>query len=123
MQNWIAPVKEPFAQTIKPLMLDSVKISKLVEARVVTHFRRYYQTMYIKSWGEVDVAYIEKKRFWPVEIKWTTQIRQKDLKQIMKYPNSRILAKTKQYSDLNGVPVIPLPIGILGMELTEVVSL
>ena len=115
LQNWIAPVKDPFEQVIKPMLSDSKSISKLVEACVVSHFRRYYETMYIKASGEVDIAYIHRKKFWPVEIKWTNQIRQKDLKQIMKYPNGRILAKTNQFGDLNNVPVIPLPIGILDM--------
>ncbi|MCP4757507.1 MAG: ATP-binding protein, partial [Proteobacteria bacterium] len=103
LNNWIAPAKESFDQVITPFMSDPVNVSKLVEACVVTHFRRYYETMYIKSGGEVDIAYIDRKKFWPVEIKWTTQIRQKDLKQIKKYPNGRILAKTKHFSDLDGV--------------------
>ena len=45
-------------------LLDS--ISKLVEACVVSHYRRYYETMYIKAKGEVDIAYIDRKKFWPV---------------------------------------------------------
>lgn len=73
--------------------------------------------MYIKADGEVDIAYIDRDKFWPVEIKWTNQIRQKDLKQIMKYPNGRILSKTSHVGNLNKVPVIPLPIGIIDMEL------
>ncbi len=118
LQNWIDPVKDPFEQVIKPLLSDSKSASKLVEACVVSHYRRHYETMYIKANGEVDIAYIEGEKFWPVEIKWTNQIRQKDLKQIMKYPNSRILAKTRHFGDLNNVPVIPLPIGILDIELS-----
>ena len=46
--------------------------------------------------GEVDVAYVDKNRFWPIEVKWRNQMRAKDLKQITKYKNSRIFAKVKK---------------------------
>lgn len=58
-------------------------ISKLVEATVVTHFRRKYPTYYISAEGQVDLAYVDQNQFWPIEIKWTQQLRPKDLKQII----------------------------------------
>ena len=118
LRNWIDPAKDPFEEIIKPSLSDSITASKLVEACVVSHYRRHYETMYIKATGEIDIAYIDQQNFWPVEIKWTNQIRQKDLKQVMKYPNSLILAKIQRFGHLNNVPVIPLPVGILNMELS-----
>ena len=90
----------------------------LVEACVVNHFRRYYTTFYIKSKGEVDIAYIDRNRFWPVEVKWTNQIRQKDLKQVLKYSNSKILSKSKLFGEINGIPVYPLPLALIDLELS-----
>jgi len=48
---------------------------KLVEGNLGTHYRRYYPTFYIKAEGEVDLAYIDRNRFHPVEVKWTGQAR------------------------------------------------
>lgn len=58
---------------MRPLLADPEWTGKLVEGTVVTHYRRYYPTFYIKAEGEVDVAYIEQDRFRPVEVKWTGQ--------------------------------------------------
>ena len=61
---------------------DKRTCSHLVEAVVATHFRRHYPTYYIKAENEVDIAYIDNDKFWPVEVKWTNQLRPNDLKQI-----------------------------------------
>lgn len=68
----------------------------LVETVVINHVRRFFKTYYIKGEGEVDLAYINNNKFWPVEIKWRNQLRPKDLKQILKYKNHLILTKTRE---------------------------
>ncbi len=110
---WLNPCKDPFNEQIKPLLCDSLWSAKLVEACVITHYRRSFPTYYIKSKGEVDIAYVDKKRFWPVEIKWTGQLHSKNLKQITKYPNGLILTKLKQKREIQGIPAIPLPLALL----------
>jgi len=82
----------------------------LVESTVVDHYQRFYPCFYIKAEGEVDVAYIDQDKFYPVEVKWTNQLRTKDLKQIKKYKNSLILAKTRVSGFLENVPTEPLPL-------------
>lgn len=94
------------------IISDPKQCSELVEACVATHFRRFYPTYYIKAEGEVDVAYVDKNSFWPIEIKWTTQLRSKDLKQILKYPQGRIWAKTETKGKLQGISVEPLPLAL-----------
>jgi predicted AAA+ superfamily ATPase len=70
--------------------------SLLVETASVNHFRRWFATYYIKGVsGEVDIAYVREKKFHPIEIKWTTQIRTQDLKQIGKYQDSLVLTKNQ----------------------------
>jgi len=54
-----------------------------------------YQTFYINAEGEVDVAYVKDRAFYPVEVKWVNQTRAKDLKQINKYPNGIIVSKNE----------------------------
>ncbi|MEJ2445536.1 MAG: hypothetical protein P8Y42_19155 [Exilibacterium sp.] len=88
----------------------------MVEACVVTHHRRFFPTYYLKADGEVDLVYVDKSRFWPVEIKWTNQLRPKDLKQIAKYPNGEIWGRSRQSGNINGVKSYPLPIKLLQLE-------
>ena len=116
MRAWIDPVENIYEKQVLPIFSQSVQYSELIEACVVTHFRRFSPTYYIKAEGEVDVAYIHKKRFWPVEVKWTTQLRPKDLKQVAKYKNAEIYAKSMENNILHNVPVIPLPLALASID-------
>ena len=119
VRAWLSPTKDPYKQQVMPLMSDPDWVSKLVEACVVGHYRRYFPTYYIKAEGEVDIAYVDQNRFWPVEIKWSRQLRPKDLKQVAKYQNSRILSKGLQGGVIRGVPVEPLPLTLFRLGLKE----
>ena len=110
---WLTPHKDPYNQQVKPIVSDPDWAARLAEACVVTHYRRYYPTYYIKAEGEVDIAYVDQNRFWPLEVKWTRQLRPKDLKQIVKYPNGRILTRSRHRGEILGVPTEPLPLAIL----------
>jgi predicted AAA+ superfamily ATPase len=112
---WLNPCEDPFNKQIKPILSDSGWSAKLTEACVTTHYQKKFPTYYIKSKGEVDIAYVDRKRFWPVEVKWTGQLRPKDIKQIIKYPNGLILTKSKQKGKIQGVPTVPLPLALLGL--------
>ena len=74
--------------------------------------------MYIKAKGEVDLAYIDNDKFFPIEVKWTQQLRPKDLKQICKYSNALILSRMKIPGIISGIPTEPLPLPLyeLGMR-------
>ncbi len=85
----------------------------------ITHYRRHYPSFYIKAEGKVDLAYIAHDRFWPVEVKWTGQVRPKDLKQIAKCKNGRILTKTRQFGQILGIPAEPLPLRIFLLDAEE----
>lgn len=80
----------------------------LTETIVINHFRRRYPCYYIKAEGEVDLAYVQGGTFHPIEIKWTSQIRPRDLKQIRKYPNGVVWAKIERPSNHDGLPIVPL---------------
>ena len=110
---WLSPGPDPYRRQVVPFVSDPNGSARLVEACVATHYRRYFPTYYIKAKGEVDIAYVDQIRFWPLEIKWTRQIRPKDLKQIVKYRNSRILSKSQHFGDIHGVRVEPLPLALL----------
>ena len=119
VRYWLSPIDDPYSRQVLPILADPEGTARLVEAALVTHYRRYYPTFYIKAEGEVDLAYIAHKRFWPVEVKWTGQVRPKDLKQIAKYGNGRILTKSKQSGHILGIPTEPLPLAMLRLNAGE----
>jgi predicted AAA+ superfamily ATPase len=83
--------------------------SLLVETTCINHFRRWFTTYYIKGTsGEVDIAYINERKFHPIEIKWTSQIRPNDLKQIRKYKHPLILTKN-QNGMIRDIRIASLP--------------
>ena len=116
MAAWLEPSLFSYEQQIVPILSNSQGQSKLIEAVVISHFRRYAPTYYIKSEGEVDVAYVRNKKFWPVEIKWRNQQRPNDLKQILKYPNGVIYAKTQQIGKIENTAILPLPDALYELE-------
>ena len=116
---WLYPVDDPYQRLSVKLSADGNWSSKLAEACATTLYRRKFPTFYIKAAGEVDIAYVAENRFWPVEVKWTRQLRPKSLKQISKYSNAKILTKGKEKGEINGVPTEPLPLAMfrLGVPL------
>ena len=61
------PQTDPNAQIALDLAVPNVA-ADLVESVVSNQYRQYYPTYYIKSEGEIDVAYVNKGTFWPIEI-------------------------------------------------------
>ena len=122
LQNWLHPKLQPFEEQIQPVVLDPISSGKLAEACVVSHFSRYYPTYYIKAEGEVDIAYVDDNKVWPVEVKWTEQLRPKDLKQIKKYPNSRIFAKSNSINSVQSVATEPLPLALLRLDNNRIME-
>lgn len=89
---------------------DSNWVPSLVESCVVSLYQRTYPCFYIKAEGEVDLAYVDQNKFFPIEVKWTNQLRSKDLKQILKYPNALILSRMRTSGTLSDIPTEPLPL-------------
>lgn len=112
VRAWLDSTTDPFHRQIETAIKNPILSSELVEACVITHYRRYYPTHYIKAEGEVDIAYVNKKKFWPIEVKWTNQLRPSDLKQVLKYKNAEIFAKVQTKNTLQEIPIIPLPLAL-----------
>lgn len=112
VRSWLKPVANPFAEQVRAAVGDPEWAGRLAEACVTAHFRRYFPTYYLKAEGEVDVAVVHGGRFWPIEVKWTGQVRPKDLKQIRKYRNGVVWGRVRTRGSLEGVPVEPLPLAL-----------
>ena len=108
LRSWLQPTGDPFQELVRAFLADPASTGRLVEACAVSHYARFYPTYYIKAEGEIDIAYISKGRFWPLEIKWTGQIHSKPLKQVSKYKNSRIATRTGAQKRIHGIPTEPL---------------
>ncbi len=68
----------------------------------------------------MDIAYVKNNRMWPIEIKWTTQLRTKEFKQISKYKNALIYAKVKSASTFDHIPIQPLPLALLSIDNSSI---
>jgi predicted AAA+ superfamily ATPase len=113
---WISSQKNNVEIQIKNTLSDAELSSKLVDSCVISHFKRFFPTFYIKSEGEVDLAYVHNQRFWPIEITWASQLRAKDLKQILKYSNGRILTKTERSGIIQQIKTEPLALALWQLE-------
>ena len=122
LSSWLEPVDNPYETQVLPCLNEPTRVSPLVEGCVATHSARHYPTYYIKAEGEIDIAYVDGGRFWPVEVKWTEQLRPKTLKQAAKYPNSRILAKNPGLGDIMGIGVDYLPLALLRLGIPQPAS-
>ena len=76
-------------------------------------FYKKFLTYYIKAEGEIDLVIVEGKRFFPIEVKWGSQLRSSDLKQLKKYPSSIILTKLHQTGEIEGIRCLPAPLFLI----------
>jgi predicted AAA+ superfamily ATPase len=105
--SWL--VRERYADAV---MNESTK----VESIVASNFKRFAPVYYIKAQGEVDVVVVVGREFWPIEVKWTSQVRQRDLRQIKRLKNGTILTKQIVHGDIAGVPTNPVPLFLCETE-------
>lgn len=108
LYSFVEGLADPWGQWIRRVHQSSM-VSLLVEGIVVNHFRRFHPTYYIKSDKEIDIAYVQEKKIFPIEVKWTNQLRPDELKHIKKYSSGLVVAKVDGEFDLDGIPVVPLP--------------
>lgn len=113
---WLNPVENIYQTQIVPATEDPIRAAQLVETVVINYFRQHYPTYYIKAEGEVDVAYINQGKFWPIEIKWRNQMRPKEFKQIKKYKHAEIWAKYVTSDEIEGVKTRFLPEALIKMK-------
>jgi len=115
VRSWLTPVADPFRELVGTAPREPHWGARLAESCAVTHVRRWFPTFYIKAAGEVDIAFVNHGRFWPVEVKWTRQIRPEELKQARKYRTARIWSRHEHPRTIGGLPVEPLPVALVRM--------
>ena len=117
VRAWLHGGHDKYERLVLPCVRDPGRAGQLVESCVASHFSRLFPSYYIKAQGEVDLAYVEGGTFWPVEVKWSGQVRPKDLKQVAKYQNGRILDRSKRPREILGLPTEPVPLALFRLPL------
>jgi predicted AAA+ superfamily ATPase len=88
---------------------DNKFASSYVEAVAVDHCKRWAPTYYIKgNKGEVDIAVVQGNRMYPLEIKWSRNIRSEDLKQLTNYENGIVLYPMAEIKSVKNTTFVPL---------------
>ena len=54
---------------MQPAVADPETAGRLTEACTVDHAARFHPTHYIKAAGEVDLAYVAGRGFWPLIVR------------------------------------------------------
>lgn len=108
IKAWLGPERKFFQTQVKLISKDMAFSSVMAKVCAITHFQRKYPTYYIKSAGSIDLAYVADGRFWPILINWANQLRPQDLKQILKYPNGKILTDVSRSGIIEHIRTEPL---------------
>ncbi len=83
------------------------------ESIVASHYFRCQPTYYLKAAGEIDVVVVTGRAFVTLEVKWSEQLRNQDLKQLAKYKHSAVLTRNFSEGSINSLPTIPLPLFLM----------
>lgn len=81
----------------------------LVEGVIASLFRRRWPSYYIKAEGEVDIAIVKSKRFFPIEVKNSVTFNTNQVKQIMKYRHGVIANAGLKIMPFKHLTLVPIP--------------
>jgi predicted AAA+ superfamily ATPase len=82
--------------------------SSLVEGVIASLCKRTWDSYYIKAEGEVDIAIVAGKKFYPIEIKYSPTLKRNDLKQILKYPKGIVAYRGPDCGMFDHLTVLPI---------------
>lgn len=82
--------------------------SLVVESVVASHCHRYGRAFYFKGQGEIDVIHVAHEKVTAIEVKWTNQTRQLDLKTLKQFHNAIVVTKTSQSGFSDGIKFLPI---------------
>lgn len=116
IRAYLQPSNNIFKTQVLPLIKNPKECDVLVETCVVSHFSRHFATYYLQDEGHINLAYLYDGRFRPVLIAWSNELHAKDLKQILKYPNGKILTKSMKSGMIDHIRTEPLPLALLKLH-------
>ncbi|MBI5399296.1 ATP-binding protein [Candidatus Saganbacteria bacterium] len=93
-----------------------------VEACVAAQYRHFLPAYYLKAEGEIDLMLPLGRLFLPIEVKWSGQVRAKDLAQLKKQKKAVILTKMREQGRIEGVFNYPLPLFLIKYHSKELLE-
>lgn len=115
LSSFVWGSEKPWEENIKTVE-EKPYLSNLIEGIVVNHCRRFFPTYYIKAQQEIDLAVVIETKIYPIEVKWTNQLRGHDFQQLKKYKNAIIAGKVFENFLLDGINTIPLPVLLYSID-------
>ena len=94
--------------------LDSdARLQRDLEGVFAAHVARFADVYYIKGEGEIDVAWLDQRKLQLVEVKWVTQLRPEELKEIRRRGSGLIAGRVHRSTNFEGIPVLPAAVVLL----------
>ncbi len=95
------------------LLASDARLQRDLEGVFAAHVARIGEAFYIKADGEIDVAFYAQRELQLVEVKWTSQVRPEELKEIRRRGRGLIAARVTRSVDYEGLPVLPAAVVLL----------
>jgi predicted AAA+ superfamily ATPase len=95
---------------------DDARLQRDLEGVFAAHVARFTDAYYLKGRGEVDLAWFEDAALRLLEVKWSSQLRSKDLKEIRRRGHGVIAGRVHRSLTFEGLPVVPASIALLRLS-------
>ncbi|MBK8099950.1 MAG: ATP-binding protein [Planctomycetes bacterium] len=92
---------------------SDARLQRDLEAVFAAHVARLGEVFYVKGAGEIDVAWYEGKDLQLLEVKWTTQLRPEELKEIRRRGRGIIAGRVGRSAMFEAIPVLPAAVVLL----------
>lgn len=92
---------------------SDARLQRDLEGVFAAHVARAGDVFYIKGDGEIDVAFYDQRQLQLVEVKWTSQMRPEELKEIRRRGRGTIAARVARSVTYEGLQVLPAAVVLL----------
>lgn len=92
---------------------SDARLQRDLEGVFAAHVARFAEVFYVKGQGEIDVAWVDNRALQMVEVKWTTQLRPEELKEIRRRGRGLIAGRVLRSASYEGIPVLPAAVVLL----------
>lgn len=92
---------------------SDARLQRDLEGVFAAHVARAGDAYYIKGDGEIDLAWYEQRQLQLVEVKWATQLRPEELKEIRRRGHGTIASRVARSVTYEGLPVLPAAVVLL----------
>ena len=94
-------------------LASDARLQRDLEGVFAAHVARIGEAFYIKADGEIDVAFYERRELQFVEVKWSSQLRPEELKEIRRRGRGLIAGRVARSVVHEGLPVLPAAVVLL----------